>query len=65
MLDLLSNLTNPPTIKELASKIGMNERRLRTGFSELFDTSIYNTVLTNRMALAIEKLEQGNYCSSN
>jgi len=56
---LLSNLVKPPTIKQLASKYGMTERRFSAGFRELFGTSVNDTLLTQRMTLAMEKLEQG------
>ena len=56
---LLSNLVNPPTIKQLASKFRISEKRLSSGYRELFGTSINETILTNRMALAMDKLEEG------
>lgn len=56
---LLGNLVNPPTIKQMASQFGMSEKRLSSGFRELFGASINDTILTNRMALAMNKLEEG------
>jgi AraC-like DNA-binding protein len=56
---LLSNLVNPPTIGQMASKFGMSEKRLSSGFRELFGASVNDTILANRMALAMDKLEEG------
>jgi AraC-like DNA-binding protein len=57
--DLLNNLIKPPTIKQLATKCGMTERRFSTSFRALYGTSINDALLTKRMALAMEKLEEG------
>ena len=37
----------------------MAERRFSAGFRELFGASINDTLLTKRMTLAMEKLEEG------
>jgi len=55
---LLSDLMNSPTIKQMAAKVGMSEKRLSSGFRELFGTSAYATLLAKRMSVSKEKLEQ-------
>lgn len=45
-------LTTPPTINELAKLVGMNEYKLKKGFKELFDTTIFGYIHYHRMTLA-------------
>lgn len=45
-------LTEPPTISELSKLIGMNEYKLKKGFKELFDTTIFGYIHQHRMSLA-------------
>jgi AraC-like DNA-binding protein len=49
---LLSDLTNPPTIPELASRIGTNQCYLKKGFKELFGTTVYDFIQEQRMLKA-------------
>lgn len=62
---LLQDLTaSPPSIKGLATKVGINEFKLKKGFRFLFKTSIYNCHRNARMDLARNLLTQGqlNVC---
>jgi AraC-like DNA-binding protein len=49
---LNERLTRPPTIPQLAKLIGMNEYKLKKGFKELFDTTIFGYIHYHRMSLA-------------
>lgn len=46
---LLENLDGPPTIRALSKMIGMNEYKLKKGFKELFDTTIFGFIHKVRM----------------
>lgn len=50
----------PPTIAELARKIGMSRTKLKAGFKELLGQTIYQYVLDCRMARAAQLLADGN-----
>lgn len=49
---LLSNLIQPPTIKELAVLIGVNENKLKKGFRLLYNTSINKLLQDERLSKA-------------
>jgi AraC-like DNA-binding protein len=57
MLD--ADSVNPPTLSELASKVGVNRRTLVTGFKQLFHKTVYQYFLANRMAEAKLQLADG------
>ncbi|QGY42687.1 helix-turn-helix domain-containing protein [Maribellus comscasis] len=54
---LKERLENPPGIVELAHLVGMNEYKLRLGFKELFDNTIYGYLRQQRMLKAKELIE--------
>ncbi len=54
---LKEHLENPPGIIELAHLVGMNEYKLRLGFKELFDNTIYGYLRQQRMIKAKELIE--------
>lgn len=49
---LLGSLTDPPGIQELARKTGLNEFKLKKGFKQLFDSTVYEMVRKERMLMA-------------
>lgn len=57
---LVSDLENPPNIPELAALAGVNERKLKTGFRQVFETSVFGYFREYRMQKAHEFLQLGN-----
>lgn len=57
---LLQDLSAPPTIAELARTVGMNQCKLKSGFKQLFSTSIYACFQQQRMNRARELLRVHN-----
>jgi len=55
-----TQLSNPPTIKELARKVGTNEFKLKVGFKHLFKNTIYGYLNDYRMEYAREMLGKKN-----
>ena len=56
--DILSTQFNPPpTIKELAKKIGLNETKFKRGFKQLFGATIHEYANYHRMQKALELLQ--------
>jgi AraC-like DNA-binding protein len=51
------NLQNPPSIKELAKLVAINEFKLKYGFDKIFNNSPYNLSLENRLNEAKKLLE--------
>lgn len=54
---LKENMENPPGIIKLAHLVGLNEYKLRLGFKELFDNTIYGYLRRQRMIRAKELIE--------
>ena len=56
--DMLSTQFNPPpTIRELAKKIGLNETKFKRGFKQLFGATIHEYANYHRMQKALELLQ--------
>lgn len=51
---------SPPTLADLGRKVGLNRRKLATGFRQRFDISAMQYCLTLRMALARDMLQEGH-----
>ncbi|SFE84350.1 helix-turn-helix transcriptional regulator [Spirosoma endophyticum] len=56
---VLSDLSQPPKLEQLARQIGMNQTKLKDLFSQVFGDSIYQYYLKARMDEAAFLLEQG------
>jgi AraC-like DNA-binding protein len=46
---LLHNIENPPTLKQLAQKVGMNEFKLKKGYKQVFGLTIFSDFNKVRM----------------
>jgi len=57
---LIKNLSNPPTMKELARKVAINELKLKVGFHKFFNETPYNVSLENRLQKAKNLLEKSD-----
>jgi AraC-like DNA-binding protein len=49
---LLSRLENPPSLLDLAKLVGVSDRTLRRGFQELFNTTVFAYLTSQRMEKA-------------
>ncbi|MGL5889574.1 MAG: helix-turn-helix transcriptional regulator, partial [Bacteroidia bacterium] len=55
---LLTHMDVPPTLPELASVAGINEYKLKRGFRELFDSSVFGYLADVRLQMARTALQQ-------
>ncbi|MEM8641053.1 MAG: AraC family transcriptional regulator [Cyanobacteria bacterium P01_G01_bin.54] len=55
---LQQNLHTPPSLMELARQVGINDRKLKQGFRELFDTTVFGYLTQQRMEAACQLLQQ-------
>lgn len=53
---LLSQVTNPPTLLELSHQIGLNDRKLKQGFRQVFGTTVFGYLHSYRMQQAQQLL---------
>jgi len=57
---LLSDIANPPSLKELAYKVATNEYKLKKGFKQLFGNTIYGLLQEYRLQEAKVLLERND-----
>lgn len=57
---LVRDPENPPSLAELAQRAGINEKKLKQGFRQVFDTSVYGYFREHRMQKAREILLHGD-----
>jgi AraC-like DNA-binding protein len=56
---LLTQLDNPPTLIELARQVGMNDCKLKSGFKQVFGTTVFGCLHAHRMEQAHQLLLEG------
>ncbi|TQR42209.1 helix-turn-helix domain-containing protein [Paenibacillus popilliae] len=56
---LLQNLDNPPSLIELSRRVGLNDFKLKAGFKEVFDMTVFGYLREKRMQKAFYLLQQG------
>ena len=56
---LMANLESPPSLKELAHAVGLNQTKLKKGFKALFGQTVYGYFRTYRVELARQLLLEG------
>jgi AraC-like DNA-binding protein len=57
---LLKDLNKPPTICELARIVGINEKKLKYGFREVYSQTVYGCLFEHKMNLARQLLLNTN-----
>ncbi|NEQ42348.1 MAG: helix-turn-helix transcriptional regulator [Leptolyngbya sp. SIOISBB] len=55
---LRQNLGTPPSLIELARQVGINDRKLKQGFREMLDTTVFGYLTQQRMERACQLLQQ-------
>ncbi len=58
---ILDDYVDAPTIAELARHVGLNQRKLKMGFKQMFGTTIFDFAQTLRLDRAWELLSSGDY----
>lgn len=56
---MAQELQNPPSLTELASRVGLNVKKLTSGFRELFGTSVFAFLQERRLNQAYQMLATG------
>ncbi|MBE9058231.1 helix-turn-helix domain-containing protein [Sphaerospermopsis sp. LEGE 08334] len=56
---LISQYDNPPTLLDLAKKVGVNDHKLKLGFREVFGTTVFGYLHNYRMEMAKMLLQEG------
>lgn len=57
---LQKRLLNPPSLMELARAVGINDHKLKVGFHQVFDTTVFGYLHERRMERSRQLLEMGD-----
>lgn len=49
---LLKDLSNPPTLEQLAHQVGLNDFLLKQGFHQVFESTVFGQLQTHRLEMA-------------
>ncbi len=58
---ILSQMTEPPTLQELSSEIGLNIKKLKEGFKQIYGDTVYGYLLDHKMNEARSMLNSKQY----
>ncbi len=57
---VISRIAEPPSLQELADEIGLNLKKLKEGFKQIYGDSVYSFLFDYKMEVARKLLEAGN-----
>ena len=55
---MMDNTLDPPTLAEIARKVGLNEKKIKTGFRALFGQTVFGFLNSYRMETAKRMMEE-------
>ncbi|MDX1685539.1 MAG: AraC family transcriptional regulator [Saprospiraceae bacterium] len=58
---LVSNMDDPPSLKDLSREVGISEYKLKRGFTEVYGDSAYRYLLEYKLGYAKNLLDQGQH----
>ena len=58
---ILNHITEPPTLQDLASEIGLNVKKLKEGFKKIYGDTVYGYLLDYKMNEARSMLNTKKY----
>tara|TARA_B110000116_G_scaffold199473_1_gene174251 strand:+ start:579 stop:1460 length:882 start_codon:yes stop_codon:yes gene_type:complete len=58
---VLNNISEPPSLNQLSEKIGLNIKKLKEGFKQLYGDTVYGYLLDHKMDEARRMLSSKNY----
>lgn len=58
---ILSNISEPPGLQELADKVGLNLKKLKMGFKQIYGDTVYGFLFDYKMDYARKLLDSGSY----
>ena len=54
---IISNITEPPSLQELANQVGLNLKKLKEGFKQIYGDSVYSFLFDYKMEVSRKLLE--------
>ena len=58
---IISRMAEPPTLQELADEIGLNLKKLKDGFKQIYGDSVFSFLFDYKMEIARKLLETGDH----
>ena len=58
---IISNMAEPPGLEELADAIGLNLKKLKMGFKQIYGDTVYGFLFDYKMDYARQLLDSGSY----
>ncbi len=58
---VIANMAEPPGLQELADQVGINLKKLKMGFKQIYGDSVYSFLFDYKMEYARKLLESGTY----
>ena len=58
---IISNMAEPPRLQELADEIGLNLKKLKMGFKQIYGDTVYGFLFDYKMDYARKLLDSGSY----
>jgi len=58
---ILANMSEPPSLQELADEIGLTLKKLKMGFKQIYGDTVYGFLFDYKMDSARKLLDSGSY----
>ena len=58
---IISNMSEPPSLQELSDEIGLNLKKLKMGFKQIYGDTVYGFLFDYKMDYARKLLDSGSY----
>lgn len=58
---IISRMAEPPTLQELSDEIGLNLKKLKEGFKQIYGDTVYSFLFEYKMEVARKLLESNDY----
>ncbi len=58
---IIKDMVNPPSLQELANEIGLNLKKLKEGFKQVYGDTVFGFLLNYKMSQAKKMLETNKY----
>lgn len=58
---VISNFTEPPSLQELSTEVGLSLKKLKEGFKKVYGDSVYSFLFDYKMEYARKLLDSGEY----
>ena len=58
---IISNMSEPPTLQKLANEVGLNLKKLKEGFKQIYGDTVYSFLFDYKMEYARKLLESNRF----